>query len=127
MEALDKRNLLDKVYILAGVTPMKSARAAHFMADEVPGVVIPPELVKRMDEAGDKEGQQEEGVAIALEIIEKLKKTSGINGMHLMAIHWEDIVPRLVEEAGIPRPIYQNWSQVADDATPVKEGSAVMV
>jgi methylenetetrahydrofolate reductase (NADPH) len=105
LEALDKRNLLDKVYILGGLIPLKSARAAHFMADEVPGVAIPPELVKRMDEAGDKEGQQEEGVAIALELIEKLKATPGLNGMHIMAVHWESIVPRLVEESGLPRPV----------------------
>jgi methylenetetrahydrofolate reductase (NADPH) len=105
LEALDKRNLLDKVYILAGLIPLKSARAAHFMADEVPGVAIPAEIVKRMDEAGDREGQQEEGVAIALEMIEKLRRTSGLNGMHIMAVHWEAIVPRLVEESGIPRPV----------------------
>jgi methylenetetrahydrofolate reductase (NADPH) len=105
LEALDKRNLLDKVYILAGLIPLKSARAAHFMAEEVPGVVVPSEIVKRMDEAGDKEGQQEEGVTIALEIIERLKNTPGINGMHVMAVHWEAIVPRLIEESGVPRPI----------------------
>ena len=93
LEALDKRNLLHKVYILAGLVPLKSARATHFMADEVPGVVIPPEIVQRMDEAGDKEGQQEAGVAITLELIEKLKMTPGISGMHVMAIHWESIVP----------------------------------
>lgn len=104
LEALDKRNLLGKVYILAGLIPLKSKGAAHFMADDVPGVVIPPEIVKRMDEAGDKEGQQEEGVAIALEMIEKLKGTPGISGMHLMAVHWEAIIPRLVEEADLPRP-----------------------
>lgn len=114
LEALDKRNLLDKVYILAGLIPLKSARAAHFMAKEVPGVVIPPELVKRMDEAGDKEGQQEEGVAIALEIINKLKATPGLNGMHIMAVHWEEIVPRLVDEAGVPKPAIQAWPQVED-------------
>jgi 5,10-methylenetetrahydrofolate reductase len=56
VEALDKRNLLEKVYILPGLIPLKSSRAAHFMADEVPGVHIPPELVKRMDNAGDKDG-----------------------------------------------------------------------
>jgi len=126
LEALDKRNLLDKVYILPGVTPLKSARAAHFMADKVPGVVIPADLIKRMDEAGDKEAQQEEGVAIALEIIEKLKNTPGINGMHLMAIHWEDIVPRLVKEAGLPRPTYQNWAQVTETTESVKIPSAVL-
>ncbi len=103
LEALDKRNLLGKVYILAGLIPLKSARAAHFMAEEVPGVVIPPEIVARMDAAGDKEGQQEEGVAIALEMIERFKATPGISGMHVMAVHWEEIVPRLVAEAGLAR------------------------
>ncbi len=113
LEALDKRNLLDKVYILAGLTPLKSARAAHFMAEQVPGVVIPSELVKRMDEAGDDpEHQQEQGVAIALEIIEKLKNTPGLSGIHLMAIHWEAVVPRLIEESGLPRPTIQAWSAV---------------
>ena len=110
LEALDKRNLLDKVYILAGLTPLKSARAGHYMADEVPGVVIPSEILKRMDAAGDKQGQQEAGVAIALEIIEKLKNTPGIRGLHLMAIHWEEIVPRLMQESGMPRPVIsQTW------------------
>ena len=96
LEALDRRNLLDKVYLLPGLIPLKSARAAHFMAEEVPGVMVPPEIVKRMDAAGDKDGQQEEGVVIALEMIEKLKNTAGINGMHVMAVHWEDIVHGLM-------------------------------
>ena len=105
VEALDKRNLLDKVYILAGLIPLKSARAAHFMADDVPGVVIPPEIIARMDAAGDdKAAQAETGVTIALEMIEKLKNTPGISGMHIMAVHWEDIVPRLVEDGSLPRP-----------------------
>ena len=86
------------------------------MAGDVPGVVVPAEIVRRMDEAGDKEGQQEEGVAIALEMIEKLKNTPGINGMHLMAVHWESIVPRLVEESGVPRPVVQSLEEVSDSA-----------
>lgn len=104
LEALDQRNLLDKVHILAGITPMKSARAAHFMAGDVPGVYIPEKLIQRMDHAGEKEGQQEEGVKIALEIIEKLHGTKGVSGLHIMAIHWEEIVPRLIDEAGLPKP-----------------------
>lgn len=114
LEALDKRNLLDKVYILAGITPMKSARAAHFMAGDVPGVVIPDHLVKRMDEAGDKKGQQEEGVAIALELIKKLKNTSGVSGLHIMAIHWESVVSRLVEEGGLPKPKIKSLEEVKE-------------
>ncbi|MEJ2598016.1 MAG: methylenetetrahydrofolate reductase C-terminal domain-containing protein [Anaerolineales bacterium] len=118
LEALDKRNLLDKVYILPGLIPLKSANAAHFMADEVAGVVVPPEVLKRMDQAGDKEAQQEAGVAIALEMIEKLMKTPGISGMHIMAVHWEGIVPRLIEEAGVPRPSIQSWP--VEEQPPVK-------
>ncbi len=125
LEALDKRNLLGKVYVLAGLIPLKSARAAHFMADDVPGVVIPPEMVKRMDDAGDKNGQAEEGVSIALEIIDKLKNTPGLNGMHIMAVHWEAIVPRLVEESGVPRPAIQSWP--TNGASKLGEGKSASV
>ncbi|MEW5961582.1 MAG: methylenetetrahydrofolate reductase C-terminal domain-containing protein [Chloroflexota bacterium] len=113
LEALDKRNLLDKVYVLAGLIPLKSAKAAHFMADDVPGVVVPPEIVKRMDAAGSKEAEQEVGVQIALEIIEKLKNTPKLAGMHIMAVHWEEIVPRLIEESGVPRPVVPSLAELA--------------
>ncbi len=101
IEALDKRDLLGKVHILAGLIPLKSARAAQFMANEVPGVVIPEGMVSRMTSAGDKEAQQETGFQIAVEILEKLKGTPGISGTHIMAVHWESIIPRLVEETGL--------------------------
>lgn len=102
LEALDKRNLLNKVHILAGLIPLKSARAAQFMAGDVPGVVIPEGMVKRMTDADDKEAQQAVGFQIALEILEKLKTTQGISGVHIMAVHWESIIPSLVVEAGLP-------------------------
>jgi methylenetetrahydrofolate reductase (NADPH) len=121
LEALDKRNLLDKVHILSGLIPLKSAKAAHYMAEDVPGVAVPPEIVKRMDAAGDKDRQQEEGVAIALEMIEKLKNTSGISGMHVMAVHWEEIVPRLVEESGLPRPVIRSLAEVAGSPPEAKK------
>jgi methylenetetrahydrofolate reductase (NADPH) len=106
LEALDKRDLLDKVHVLAGLVPLKSARAVQFMT-KVPGVLIPSEVIERMERAGGREGQQEEGVTMALEMIEKLKHTAGISGMHVMAVHWEEIVPRLVEESGLPKPVFR--------------------
>ena len=105
LEAMDRRNVLERVHILAGLIPLRSARAAVFMSREVPGVVIPEETVKRMTEAGDEEAQQEEGVQIALEILAKLRATPGIGGVHIMAVHWESIVPRLIQEAGIAKPV----------------------
>ena len=98
---IDKRNLAGKVYILAGLVPLKSPRAAHYMAEDVPGVVIPDAIIRRIDAASDP---QEEGVQIALEIIEKLKGTPGLNGIHIMAVHWEEIVPRLIDDSGLPKP-----------------------
>lgn len=102
LEEIDKQGLIGKTHIIAGLIPMKSAKAAHMMADGVAGVVVPPALVKRMDNATD---QQEEGAQIALELIEKLKNTPGVSGLHLMAVHWEEIIPRLVEEGGLPLPL----------------------
>jgi len=116
LEALDKRNLLGKVHVLAGLVPLKSPNAAHFMADDVPGVKIPDEFIRRMEQAKDKESQQETGVAIALEIIEKLKATPGISGIHMMAVHWEDIVARLVTDAGLPLPLPQDSPLVTQEA-----------
>ncbi len=102
LEALAKRNILDKVFILVGVTPMKSFKVAKYMNDEVPGVFIPEKLMQRMEAAGD--GAEEEGVQIALELIEQIRGKQGVNGIHLMAVGWEEIVPRIVREAGLLPP-----------------------
>jgi methylenetetrahydrofolate reductase (NADPH) len=105
LEALAKRNILDKVYILVGITPLKSYRVARYMHDEVPGVFIPEPLLKRMEEAGD--GAEEEGVAIALELIEAIRDKEGVNGIHLMAVGWEQIVPRIITEADLLPPDFK--------------------
>jgi methylenetetrahydrofolate reductase (NADPH) len=102
LEALAQRDILDKVFILIGITPLKNLRMAMYMNNEVPGVSIPEKLMKRMEAAGD--GAQEEGVQIALELIEAVKKLQGVNGIHLMAVGWEEIVPRVVTEAGLLSP-----------------------
>lgn len=99
LNELAKRNILDKVYILVGITPLKSLKMAQYMHYEVPGVCIPEPLMKRMEAAGD--GAEEEGVQIALELIEAIKNKQGVNGIHLMAVGWEEIVPRIVTEAGL--------------------------
>jgi methylenetetrahydrofolate reductase (NADPH) len=103
MNELAKRNILDKVYILAGVTPLKSLKMAQYMDKEVPGIFVPKKLMDRMEAAGDH--AEEEGVQIALELIQAIKGLQGIHGIHLMAVGWEEIVPRIVTEAGLaPQP-----------------------
>ena len=98
------RGLTEKVYILAGMTPMKSAGMARYMKNRVPGMDVPDDLVKRLADT-PKERQAEEGINICVEAIERLKEVKGIAGFHIMAIEWEEKVPEIVERAGLyPRP-----------------------
>lgn len=99
LNSLAQRNILDKVYILVGITPLKSLKMAQYMHNSVPGVTIPEKLMRRMEAAGD--GAEEEGVQIAFELIEAVRDKQGVNGIHLMAVGWEEIVPRIVTEAGL--------------------------
>jgi methylenetetrahydrofolate reductase (NADPH) len=96
---LDKRGLLGRVSVLVGITPIRSARAAGIM-NEVPGVIIPQSLVTRLEKATDP---KEEGVQIALEIVDRVKRLPGVSGIHFMAVGWESIVPRLVNESGLDK------------------------
>jgi methylenetetrahydrofolate reductase (NADPH) len=102
LEELDKRNVLIKVFILMGIVPLKSYKAARYLHDKVPGVFLPERILSRMEKAG--EGEAEEGVQIALEFIDSIKKKKGINGIHLMTLGWESIVERIVKESGINYP-----------------------
>jgi methylenetetrahydrofolate reductase (NADPH) len=102
LEELDKRNVLNKVFILMGIVPLKSYKAARYLHDKVPGVFLPERILSRMEKAG--EGEAEEGVQIALEFIDSIKKKKGINGIHLMTLGWESIVERIVKESGINYP-----------------------
>lgn len=101
LNELAKRDILGKVFILVGITPLKSLKMAKYMNDEVPGVFVPDPILKRMEAAEAAGNGQEEGVKIALELIEKIKGKQGVNGIHIMAVGWEDIVPRIVTDAGL--------------------------
>jgi methylenetetrahydrofolate reductase (NADPH) len=99
LEQLDKRNVLDKVYILIGIAPLKSYKIARYLHEKVPGVSLPSNILQRMERSGDSAA--EEGVQIALEMIDSVKGKSGINGVHIMTLGWESIVQRIVTESGL--------------------------
>jgi methylenetetrahydrofolate reductase (NADPH) len=99
LDELAKRDILGKIYILVGITPLKNLKMAQYMHYQVPGVFIPEKLLKRMEAAGD--GAEEEGIQIALELIDAIRDKQGVNGVHLMAVGWEEIVPRIVTEASL--------------------------
>jgi len=103
-----------QVYLLAGVGPLKTAGAAKYMRDQVPGMDVPDEIVARMEAAGkgleDKKAkaaaQKEAGIKICVEMIQQMREIEGVAGVHIMAIEWEEAVPLVMERAGLlPRPI----------------------
>jgi methylenetetrahydrofolate reductase (NADPH) len=103
MEMVRDHGLDRQVHILAGVIPTRSVGMARYMKDYVAGVYIPDEIITRLQSA---KSAKEEGVRICLETIEQLKEIDGVHGIHIMAVAWEEIVPRIVEEAKLlPRPV----------------------
>jgi methylenetetrahydrofolate reductase (NADPH) len=97
LEALDARGVLARAPLLAGITPVRSAKVARIMA-EIPGVKVPASMIERLEKSADA---KEEGVQIALEIVDRLKQMPGVRGIHFMAVGWESIVPRIVQESGL--------------------------
>ena len=103
MEMVTERGLDNEVHILAGLIPIRSVGMARYMRDYVSGVSVPDEIITRMEQA---KNAKEEGARIILEIIEQLKEIPGIHGIHIMAVGWEEIIPEIVEKAGLlPRPV----------------------
>jgi methylenetetrahydrofolate reductase (NADPH) len=99
LEQLYKMDILNKVYILIGVAPLKSLKMAQYLNANVPGANMPEKIMRRMEKAG--ESASEEGVQIALEVIDSVKSKQGINGIHIMTLSWESIVQRIVTESGL--------------------------
>jgi methylenetetrahydrofolate reductase (NADPH) len=102
LEQLDKRDVLNKVYIMIGIAPLKSYKIAEYLHTKVPGVTLPQSILNRMEKAG--ESAPEEGVQIALELIDSIKRKQGVNGIHIMTMGWESVVQRIVTESGLIPP-----------------------
>jgi len=102
MDLARKRGLHQQAYIMAGVMPIKSAKAAKYMQKNVSGMLVPDGIVERMSKAED---QPAEGVKLCIEQIKHLRTIPGVRGVHIMAVAWEEIVPEIVKGAGLlPRP-----------------------
>ena len=105
LEDAKRQGLHEKVKILAGVTPLKSAGMAKFMKKMVAGMDIPDAVIKRIADE-PKEKQSAKGIEMCIEQIQELKEMEGIAGVHVMAIEWEEKLQEIVGGAGLlPRPV----------------------
>ncbi len=89
-----------RVYILAGVGPLRSPKAAEFMRAHVPGVVIPDSIIERLKKT-PREHWQEEGMNICVEIIQQVREIEGVAGVHVMAYRQEHVVAEIIHRAGL--------------------------
>jgi methylenetetrahydrofolate reductase (NADPH) len=96
--------LLDHVWVLAGVFVPRTAKGTWYLRDQVPGIDVPDDVVRRMDGV-PPDRQRDEGIRLALEVIEQVRSISGVNGIHVMSIRNEDAIVQVIEQAGLlPRP-----------------------
>jgi len=102
VESARDMGLADRTAILAGIIVPKSARMLEYMNANVPGVEVPESLIKRMASSSN---QKEEGYRITVELIQAAREIPGVKGVHLQAIESEEVLPGIVEAAGLlPRP-----------------------
>ena len=92
--------LHERAFILVGVGPLRSGRAAEWTRTHVPGVVIPDDLVRRLNGV-PRNKQREEGKRACIEIIQQVMEIEGVKGVHVMAYRQEELVASIIEEAGV--------------------------
>jgi methylenetetrahydrofolate reductase (NADPH) len=90
--------LHEKLFILVGVGPLRSAKIAEWMRANVPGVHIPDGVVNRLKGA---QKQIAEGRKLCIEIIQQVRDIPGVSGVHVMAYRQEELVAEIIEEAGL--------------------------
>jgi methylenetetrahydrofolate reductase (NADPH) len=90
--------LLDQVYILVGVGPLRSAKTAEWMRNNVPGTHIPDAIVARL--AGAKD-QAAEGRQLCVDLIQEARSIKGVAGVHVMAFRQEESVAEIIDRSGV--------------------------
>jgi methylenetetrahydrofolate reductase (NADPH) len=88
-----------KVPIMAGIVILKSAGMARFLNENIAGVTVPDKLIDELKKDKDKTKSGQTGVEIAVRTIKELKDCC--QGIHLMALGWEDKLPAILDGAGL--------------------------
>jgi len=98
MEVLDDAGILEKVSFLIGLGPFSSAKSAKWMNDNLYGVDVPGEIIKRLEQA---KNQEEESRKICLELIQVFREIKGVQGVHLMGHNKERVIAEIIKESKI--------------------------
>ena len=97
------RGVFERASVLVGIVPLRSAKGARFMNQQLPGVRVPPPIIDALETAGDD--AEAVGLDLTVDVVRGLEAIDGIGGVHLMSMGHDDAVRAVVERAGLfPRP-----------------------
>ena len=96
MKILGDKGILEKTNFIIGLGPFASARSAKWMNENLFGVDVPDQIIKRLEGA---ENQKEESKKICLELIESFRDIRGVNGVHLMGHKKEEVISEIIKES----------------------------
>jgi len=98
MQHVEDLGLLDKIFILVGVGPLRSAKSGEWIRTHVPGVHIPDAVIKRLAGAADPAA---EGRRLCIDLIQEIRTIKGVHGVHVMAFRQEHTVAEIIERSGV--------------------------
>ena len=102
-DVMRTRGISERAAVIVGVAPIRSARQARYLERHLPGVTVPAAMLAALEEAG--EDAEVVGTRQCVEIVARLRELEGIAGVHVMGLGREEVVRRVIEDAGLlPRP-----------------------
>jgi methylenetetrahydrofolate reductase (NADPH) len=102
-DGMRERGLFERAKVIVGVVPLRSANAARYMHEHLPGVRVPAPMIDDLERAGDD--ALDVGIAHTIDVVQGIRGIPGVAGVHLMGMGRDDVVARVVEGAGLfPRP-----------------------
>lgn len=90
---LREEGIVPGLYVLIGIAPLRSAKSARWIRDNLFGSIIPDAIVTRLEQAQEP---QAEGAKICLELLEQLAEIDGVAGAHIMAPGHDEVVPEII-------------------------------
>ena len=96
MNVLGDEGILEKTNFIIGIGPFASAKSARWMNENLFGVDVPEQIIKRLEGAED---QKEESKKICIELIDNFRNIQGVKGVHLMGHKKEKVISEIIKES----------------------------
>ncbi len=96
MKVLGNEGILEKTNFIIGIGPFASAKSASWMNENLFGVEVPDQIIKRLEGSKD---QKEESKKICLELIDNFRNIQGVKGVHLMGHKKEQVIAEIIKES----------------------------